>query len=503
MKKDHFKALLTTSLFIVSASGLAQIPEGYYSSLKGKKGAELKTAIHNIIKNAKVLDYGSGQNKTWWGFYATDMDDEGYVIDRYSNIKVKFGGRGEVADGKNIEHSFPKSWWGGSTRQAYKDLFNLMPSDSKANSSKSNYGMGIVQGNPSYDNGCIKVGNGTEGFKVWQPSNQWKGDFARGYMYMATAYQDYTWENSEALHSLQQGSYPTLKKWAYELYIKWAKEDAVDNTEIKRNNEVCKIQGNRNPYIDFPNLMEYVWGDSVDYAFDPATTMKSSDYNGGSGENPDEPTETTLYSYRFTAESGNCTSETMIQPSTVDEVWTRNTTYGWTATSYNSSTKKRSEADATLYTPEIDLTNIQSATMDIEHAVNFISTSTPAQMLEITVIHDGTKTALDGDFWPEGNSWTFKKANGIDLSLFCGKKIRIGFRYTSTSSIACTWEIRSMTVKGFTKSTGIESAEMDIDTAKPYDIYTIDGKKLNGNSPYKGIVIMRQNGKSRKAVMNN
>ena len=67
MKKDHFKALLTTSLFIVSASGLAQIPEGYYSSLKGKKGAELKTAIHNIIKNAKVLDYGSGQNKTWWG----------------------------------------------------------------------------------------------------------------------------------------------------------------------------------------------------------------------------------------------------------------------------------------------------------------------------------------------------------------------------------------------------------------------------------------------------
>ena len=47
---------------------LAQIPEGYYSSLKGKKGAELKTAIHDIIKNAKVLEYGSGNRKTWWAF---------------------------------------------------------------------------------------------------------------------------------------------------------------------------------------------------------------------------------------------------------------------------------------------------------------------------------------------------------------------------------------------------------------------------------------------------
>lgn len=113
MKKSYLKALLTTAFTITSASGMAQIPEGYYSSLKGKKGAELKTAIHNIIKNAKVLDYGSGQNHTWWGFYVTDMDDDGYVIDRYSNIKTMFGNRGSAADGKNIEHSFPKSWWGG------------------------------------------------------------------------------------------------------------------------------------------------------------------------------------------------------------------------------------------------------------------------------------------------------------------------------------------------------------------------------------------------------
>ena len=135
--------LLAIATIIPSGNALAQIPDGYYDALKDKKGAELKTAVHNIIKNANVLDYGSGYGSTWWGFYSTD-NDNGYVIDRYSNNRVKFVSRGAVASGMNIEHSFPKSWWGGSKNQAYKDLYNLMPSDSKANSSKSNYGMGIV-----------------------------------------------------------------------------------------------------------------------------------------------------------------------------------------------------------------------------------------------------------------------------------------------------------------------------------------------------------------------
>lgn len=135
--------LLAIATIIPSGNALAQIPDGYYDALKDKKGAELKTAVHNIIKNANVLDYGSGNGSTWWVFYSTD-NDNGYVIDRYSNNRVKFVSRGAVASGMNIEHSFPKSWWGGSKNQAYKDLYNLMPSDSKANSSKSNYGMGIV-----------------------------------------------------------------------------------------------------------------------------------------------------------------------------------------------------------------------------------------------------------------------------------------------------------------------------------------------------------------------
>ena len=52
---------------------------------------------------------------------------------------------------------------------------------------------------------------------------------------------------------------------------------------MKRNNAVYKIQGNRNPFIDFPTLPDYIWGDSVNYAFDPAKTVTSESYTGGSG----------------------------------------------------------------------------------------------------------------------------------------------------------------------------------------------------------------------------
>jgi len=179
----------------------AQIPDGYYSSLSGKKGAELKTAVHNVIKNAAVLDYGSGAGHTWEGFYTTDRTDDNMVIDRYSNGVRYFGSKGASVGGMNIEHSFPKSWWGGSSNQAYKDLYNLMPCETTINSTKSNYPMGQVT-TANTDNGCTKVGTGMNGYQLWEPADKWKGDFARGYMYMATAYQHFTWSGTQALQIL-------------------------------------------------------------------------------------------------------------------------------------------------------------------------------------------------------------------------------------------------------------------------------------------------------------
>lgn len=93
---------------------------------------------------------------------------------------------------------------------------------------------------------------------------------------MATAYQNLTYEG-EGLKSLQNGTYPTLKEWAYTLYLKWMREDKVSQVEVDRNNAVADIQGNRNLYVDFPTLAEYVWGDSTDVAFNPDVALTTAD----------------------------------------------------------------------------------------------------------------------------------------------------------------------------------------------------------------------------------
>ena len=509
------RKLLRLSLALVASvlpalSSLAQIPEGYYSSLKGKKGAELKTAVHNIIKNVKVLSYGSGQGKTWWGFWSTDRDENGYFIDRYSAKTewVKSTSQGATGAGMNIEHSFPKSWWGGEKVQGYEDLYNLMPCKSKINSTKSNYPMGIVVSGDK-GNGWTKVGKGTDGNWYWEPAAPWKGDFARGYMYMATAYQDYKWSGDRALQILQQGDYPTLKEWAYKLYIQWAKADKPDAVEIKRNNDVAKIQGNRNPYVDFPNLMEYVWGDSTNIAFNPETTVKSSSYVNGEGggggsidpdPNPDA-TEVNVYQATFTANDGGCQESIISNSSPHDNIWTRDAKYGWKGTAYKGSNY---EAEATLSLPEVDLTDYDDAKLTISQAVNF-GKGKALDYLSILVRsvepEDGAVdiSPLPGFKVPAEDSWSYYDFT-FDLSLFVGTKSTISFRYKSDTNMCCTWEIKKATITGTKNSTGIKETTTEpkdfIDFSKPYDVYSIDGRKLtpsqtNANS----IVIIRQNSK--------
>lgn len=506
MKTYKIKAAAATLLTaLATAQATAQIPTGYYDALKGKTGAELKTAVHNIIKNAKVLEYGSGSGSTWYGFYTTD-NDNGYVVDRYSNNRVKFGAQGDAPEGLNIEHSFPKSWWGKTKTQAYMDLYNLMPSDINANSAKSNYGMGIVvqtAGKGFYDNGCIKVGTGSEGFSVWQPSEEWEGDFSRSYMYMATAYQDYTWTGTAALNSLQQGDYPTLKEWASKLYITWAKADPVSELEVRRNNAVCKIQGNRNPFVDFPNLMEYVWGDSIGYAFDPSTTVASEKYTAGGGSSdPSDPQpgakEEVLYTANYKQDGGGCIVEAVKDPSEAVAVWTLTESYGWKASGYLSASKKNTESDGYVVTPEIDLSEMQSATLSFTHAVNFCSS--PAKYLSVEVRCEGSVEQLDDIEWPAGSNWKFVGSGDVDLSRFAGKKVQIAFHYTSDGEAAATWEVSDACVKGVRAASGIKAAIADgakFDPSLPYTVYSLSGSRTDGKAD-SGIVIVRQKGKTFK-----
>jgi len=291
-----------------SCSVWADVPYEYYKSVNGKKKAELKSAFRNVIKTATVLDYGKGAGRTWSGFYVTDRYNGNQVRDRYSYEVFYFPAGSsaqstDAANGMNIEHSFPKSWWGGTENQAYKDLYNLMPCEVSINTAKSNYAMGVVT-NVKTNNGCTKVGTGNAGGRnanLWEPADEWKGDFARNYFYMVTTYSNLTW-TGEGLTMLQNDEWPTLQRWAYELFLKWNRQDPVDEIEKERNEAVYGIQGNRNPFIDFPNLPEYIWGDSIDYAFNLANTstdIPDDDYDITAY--PASEIVSSVYSKRFDA----------------------------------------------------------------------------------------------------------------------------------------------------------------------------------------------------------
>ena len=267
----------------------------YAESLNGKKGAELKTALQPLLKPKKVLGYGSGNGNTWSGFYKTDRNPKNNeCYNRYSSEKFFFTSTTNAISGMNIEHSFPKSWWGGGRNDAYKDLYHLYPSPSTGNSQKSNYPMDEVTNATIEEEGYDKVGTGKNvNYKAWEPGDRFKGDFARTYMYMAVAYGNLTFSDM-GLRTMNNEAYPGLKPWASALYRKWSKADKVDSLERTRNNTVANIEGNRNLFIDYPYLAEYVWGDSVDVAFDPTTSISTASdddryLQGGTPDTPDTP----------------------------------------------------------------------------------------------------------------------------------------------------------------------------------------------------------------------
>ena len=203
------KRLFTSmaACLLTSAAVFADAPAGYYSSLDGKSGESLKNQLHDIIAPHTQLTYSS----LWNYFPQTDAYPEqvnGKLIvwdmysDNWNTLKYFYYGG---TRGLNREHSVPKSWWGNSGSSnsdiekflAGTDLMHLFPSDGPANSAKSNYPLGVVDVS-TFSNGVSTVGypvtgQGGGSSRVFEPDDEYKGDFARVYFYMATCYQDYTW----------------------------------------------------------------------------------------------------------------------------------------------------------------------------------------------------------------------------------------------------------------------------------------------------------------------
>jgi hypothetical protein len=123
------------------------------------------------------------------------------------------------------------------------------------------------------------------------------------------------------------------------------------------------------------------------------------------------------------------------------------------------------------------------AYLTFDHACKWAEKLRPQQQLSVCVrTTDGTDTPLDISTWPTGKDWTFINSGRTDLNRFAGNKIRLVFRYTSTSDEACTWEIKNLILSAMGRQSGIEQLpdyirpELDNST-QPVEYYTTDGRQ--------------------------
>lgn len=288
-RKKGFKGkllLVFAILLAIATFFVKDLSIGYYDDIDGLNGAKLKTALHDKIRGHLYLDFDEKSTaRYWWDnyFIHTDWHPQGYYWDMYSNTKLASYSGGNV---QNREHCMPRSWWGKRDRyssfDANGDLHNLYPADYAANAAKSNLPLGEV-GIAKFDNGVVKVGQNTypKGYRgqVFEPADEYKGDFARIYFYMITCYEDYAynWRPDATKSMLEKSPYPGLQPWALDMLLKWHRDDPVSEKEIKRNDEVYRIQGNRNPFVDDPDLVEYIWGNQKDEKYTLLDANKKKD----------------------------------------------------------------------------------------------------------------------------------------------------------------------------------------------------------------------------------
>lgn len=264
--------LLTVALLMALTTAWAQGPNGsgtYYQTADGLKGSALKTKLSSIISaNITVVSYKG----LYDAYKKTDTRPDGYVRDWYSNITNyrhgvdNKGNYSKEGDMYNREHSVPQSWFGDGNIKS--DIVHVLPTDGYVNNRRSNFPFGEVN-NATYQsaNGYCKLGScKTTGYSgiVFEPNDEIKGDIARIYFYMITRYESSCggWGND-----VFTNTYPGLTTWTLNMMMRWSKDDPVDEREKQRNNAVYEVQGNRNPYVDYPGLEEYTWGSKMDQAF--------------------------------------------------------------------------------------------------------------------------------------------------------------------------------------------------------------------------------------------
>ena len=251
----NYTGELTFTLKAVEDTNTGNTYTGYYEGLDGLTGTALRNFLHDLIDDHHILTY----DEVKYAIRDTDEDpnNSNNVILFYtgrSQPKSTFGGG---ADDYNREHVWAKSHGDfGNAMGPGTDLHHLRPTDASVNSTRGNLDFD-EGGSEVYDQG-VATGNYRDS-DSWEPRDEVKGDVARIVFYMAIRYEgDDGYPDLELNNRVNNGSNPYIGN--LETLLRWHLEDPVDEFEMNRNNVIFDYQGNRNPFIDHPELAELIWG---------------------------------------------------------------------------------------------------------------------------------------------------------------------------------------------------------------------------------------------------
>lgn len=229
----------------------------------GRKGAYLKSTLQTHCKPSALCERGEVTTNIRQ-IYKSDGDK---VMDIISGKALDL-----TAEDITSHGIIPKEWYAVNPEfmeASACDLFNIVTTGVYLTELRATYPIHDITESLQADDGW-KFGTTTyyddPNFTCLEPSEEHKGEIARAIFYMVTMYPATLWtEWGETL--FLNNNYPTLNEFATKCYLQWHREHPVSAAELERNRNIEAIQGNRNPFVDYPILVEHLWGDRQEEAF--------------------------------------------------------------------------------------------------------------------------------------------------------------------------------------------------------------------------------------------
>ncbi len=249
-------------LMLVCAASSAR-PDAISDYAVGRKDANLKSTLSLHFRPVNKLDT---EAQLFDALLSVYTGDDGCVTDIFTNEKVIpyydfYDENNNVQLSRITDGSwmvFPEKYM----LEAMHDLYNAAIVKFTAGATKGELPFGEVEEATRREGEMVSgyAMMGSEPIECVEPAAGNKGDIARMIFYAVTLYPMDLWGGWGGV-VCRNNLYPTLSEYFAAIYMRWHREDPVDEEERMRNAAISKIQGNVNPFVEHPELAEYLWGD--------------------------------------------------------------------------------------------------------------------------------------------------------------------------------------------------------------------------------------------------